>query len=367
MLANKAAQIFHDWAVGEGLMPDGPTAPLQATQSEITTIQPITDLGKQLLRSKQVQGVAFNEPRREIIVFTKRVAPTSKKQLAALPQTVDDVLVTFNQGVQNPIGGPPSLAHAGPPYVIRVRGTTQHYTCGSSISVGNARDAGTMGCLVRDAADVLHGLSNNHVSGSCSFAGIGLPILAPGVVDVAPNNIPPFTIGFHARALSFISGSADNVDPKANLDGAIFRILTETTVSSYQGSAYDTPATVGDLVANIEVEKVGRTTGLTRGRVTGQMHGAHPIMYTSALYNFSGVVSFDPVFAIAGLTDLFSDNGNSGSLITTVDAAGQRSAVGIVVGGMNDGSAPGKKLTIALPIRSILQGLGVTLVSGHNI
>jgi hypothetical protein len=367
MQADKAAQVFHDWAVGEGLMPEGPTAPLQATQGEIATIQPITDLGKQVLRSKQIQSVAFNEPRREIIVFTKRAAPTSKKQLAAIPQAVDDVIVTYNQGVQNPIGGPPSIAHAGPPYVIRIRGTTQHYTCGSSVSVGNARDAGTMGCLVKDAGGLLHGLSNNHVSGSCSFAGVGLPILAPGVVDVAPNNLPPFTIGFHSRALAFIAGSADNINPKANLDGAIFRIANEASVSSYQGAAYDTPAVVGDLVANIEVEKVGRTTGLTRGRVTGQMHGAHPIMYTATLYNFSSIVSFDPVYAIAGLTDLFSDNGDSGSLITTTDAAGQRIAVGIVVGGMNDGSAPGKRLTIALPIRPILQGLGVTLVSGHNI
>jgi hypothetical protein len=97
------------------------------------------------------------------------------------------------------------------------------------------------------------------------------------------------------------------------------------------------------------------------------MHGAHPIMYTAALYNFSSIVSFDPVFTITGLTDLFSDHGDSGSLITTVDSAGKRSAVGIVVGGMNDSAAPGKKLTIALPIKPILQGFGVTLVSGHNV
>jgi hypothetical protein len=265
MQASKAAQIFHDWAVSEGLVPDGPTAPLSATLSEMSAIRPITDLGKQLLRSKQIQGVAFNEPRREIIVFTKRVAPTSKKQRAALPRMVDDVQVAYSQGVQNPIGGPPSIAHAGPPYVIRVRGTTHHYTCGSSISVGNMRDGGTMGVLVKDAEGVLYGLSNNHVSGSCSYAGVGLPILAPGVVDVAPTNIPPFTLGFHARALAFVSGSADNVDPRANLDSAIFRIANESTVSSYQGSAYDTPAAAGDLVPNIEVEKVGRQPGLPAG------------------------------------------------------------------------------------------------------
>jgi hypothetical protein len=101
--------------------------------------------------------------------------------------------------------------------------------------------------------------------------------------------------------------------------------------------------------------------------VIGQIYGAHPIQYSVPLYQFSGVVPFDPVFAIAGIGQLFSDNGDSGSLVTTIDQNGQRKAVGIVVGGKNDGSAPGGKTTIALPILPILQGLGVTLVSGLNI
>jgi hypothetical protein len=367
MDAAKAAQIFHDWTFAEGLMPDGPMAPVQATPAQIALIQPVTDKGKLLLRAKQVQSVAFNQPRGEIIVFTKRVAPSSKRQLAELPQSIDDVKIRYRQGVQNPIGSPPSTAHAGPTFAIRNTSGALKYTCGSSISVGNAREGGTMGALVRDAAGVIYGLSNNHVSGSCNFAGVGLPILAPGVVDVVPNSLAPFTIGFHARSLTFVSGSADNVDPKANLDAAIFRINNEAGVTSFQRDIYDTPSAIGDLAANMVVEKVGRTTGHTTGRVTGQIHGAHPIMYTSALYSFSSVISFEPVFAIAGQVDLFSDNGDSGSLVTSVDPAGQRIAVGIVVGGMNDGTAPGKKVTIALPIRPILTGLGVTLVSGHNI
>jgi hypothetical protein len=367
MQAAKAAQIFHDWASNEGLMPDGPTAPVVATAGETALILPVTDKGKLILRAKQVQSVAFNEPQEEVIVFTKRVAPSSKRQVSDLPQTIENVKIRYRQGVQNPIGDAPSIAHAGPTYAVRATAGGQFYTCGSSISVGNARDAGTMGCLVRDGANVLYGLSNNHVTGSCNFAGVNLPILAPGVFDVAPNNISPFTIGFHTRSLTFVAGSADNVDPKANLDAAIFRISQEGSVSSFQRNVYDTPTLVGDLNANMIVEKVGRTTGHTTGSVTGQMHGAHPILYSAPLYNHSSVVSFEPVFAITGQTDVFSDSGDSGSLITSINPAGQRIAVGIVVGGMNDGSAPGKKVTIALPIRPILAGLGVTLVSGHNV
>jgi hypothetical protein len=367
MQAAKAAQIFHDWASNEGLMPDGPTASIVTAASEMALILPVTDKGKLILRAKQIQSVAFNQPREEIIVFTKRVAPSSKKQLSDVPQSIENIKIRYRQGVQNPIGGPPSVAHAGPIYAVRTVAGAQRYTCGSSISVGNAREGGTMGCLVRDGAGVLYGLSNNHVSGSCSFAGVNLPILAPGVVDVAPMNIAPFTIGFHTRSLTFVSGSADNVDPKTNLDAAIFRINQDAWVSSFQRDLHDTPSLVGDLTADMVVEKVGRTTGHTTGRVTGQLHGAHPILYSAPLYNFSSIVSFEPAFAIAGQIDLFSDGGDSGSLITSIDPAGQRMAVGIVVGGMNDGSAPGKKVTIALPIRPILAGLGVTLVSGHNI
>jgi hypothetical protein len=347
-------------------MPDGPAATITATAVEIAAIQPITEPGKQILRAKQVQPIAFSSVRSEIIVFTKRVAPTTKKQLASVPQIIDDIQIRYRQGVQNPIGAEPPQPFGGPAYIVRKIGRDDFYTCGSSISVGNNREAGTLSCLVKSSAGVLHGLSNNHVTGGCNHAGLGLPILAPGVFDVAPNGLPPFTLGFHSHSLPFVSGSADNVDPKLNFDAAIFRIAAENLVSSYQGDSYDTPSVAGAMLDDMEVEKVGRTTQHTKGRVLGQIYGANSIQYAASLYQFSGPVAFEPTFAIAGVGQLFSDNGDSGSLITTV-VGGQRIAVGIVVGGKNDGSAPGGKTTIALPILPILQGLGVTLTSGHNV
>jgi hypothetical protein len=363
MQPEKAAQIFHDWASAEGLMPDRPAAPITATAAELAMVNPVNEQGKQILRSKQIRGLAFSNARSEIIVFTKLKAPTTNRQLQLLPHVVDDVQIKYRSIGEGELPQP----FGGPAYVVRQIGQSNFYTCGSSISVGNNRDAGTLSCLVRDAGGVLHGLSNNHVSGSCSFAGVGLSIVAPGIYDVIPNGLPPFTLGFHVRSLPLITGSADNVDPKSNLDAAIFLIAAENLVSSYQGNSYDTPAQATAILDNMEVEKVGRTTQYTHGRVIGQIYGAHPIQYSAPLYQFSGLVSFEPVFAIAGIGQLFSDNGDSGSLITTIDQNGQRKAVGLVVGGKNDGSAPGGKITIALPILPILQGLGVTLVSGHNI
>ncbi|TIP49649.1 MAG: hypothetical protein E5X77_10075 [Mesorhizobium sp.] len=367
MQPETAAKIFYDWAYREGFIQDKPAPEQQSPDADIALIVPKTDAGISLLRSKQVEAVAFDASNQKLWVFTKRVAPKSKRQLALLPNRVDDVVIEYRQGVQEPIGPIPSTPQGGPAYVRRQAAGTERYTCGSSISVGNFRDAGTLGCLVRDAGGILYGLTNNHVSGGSNFAGVGLPIVAPGIFDVVPNGLNPFTIGHHARSLTMIPGSADNIDPKANFDAAIFRIDSEDLVTSFQRDQFDTPAASIALSPNMSVEKVGRTTGLTRGKVVGQIFGAHPIRYSNDLYGFTGHVFFEPVFAIVGLTDVFSDNGDSGSLIVAVDQNGQRNAVGIVVGGMNDGSAPGGKTTIALPIQPILAGLGVTLVTGHNV
>ena len=130
------------------------------------------------------------------------------------------------------------------------------------------------------------------------------------------------------------------------------QIADEQAVSSYQGTHYDTPNQTEALVPDMEVEKSAGTTRHTAGRVLGQLHGVHGVQYSAPLYGFNGVVFFDPVFAIAGKTDVFSDGGDLGSLITTVDTAGNRTAVGDIIGDMIDGSAPGGKVTLALPIRA---------------
>lgn len=84
-------------------------------------------------------------------------------------------------------------------------------------------------------------------------------------------------------------------------------------------------------------------------------------------FSRQGSVVYEALFTIAGTGVLFSDSGDSGSLITALDAAGQRTAVGIVVGGMNDGTAVGNKVTLALAIEPIIVAFGVTLVGGHNV
>jgi hypothetical protein len=148
MQAARAARIFHYWAAAEGLMSQGPLTPSISAPAEFAFVVPITDMGKQVLRAKQIESIGFNDVAAEIHIFTKRVAPASKRQLAALPKTVDDIKISYRQGVQTPIS-PVSTIPFGAVYSIRnITGAT-YYSCGSSISVGNNREAGTLGALVR--------------------------------------------------------------------------------------------------------------------------------------------------------------------------------------------------------------------------
>lgn len=366
MTAVEAAQMLKEWAIYEGLIRGERPDPDYVPPPEVLEF---SDRTATILRPREVTFVGVNEHENQIIVFTRRAAPASKAQLEALPDELGGAQIVYRQGAAETIDINPVLPHTSPPYVVRtsVAGNGL-YTCGSSISVGNFRDAGTFGAIVRDQAGDLFGLSNNHVTGSCSHSDVGLPILAPGVYDVAAGNIDPFTIGYHHASLQMVTGTPGNVPATANTDAALFRLRDNLAITSFQGNSYDTPTAISAPTSGMTVEKVGRTTGSTIGRVLCQVTGFQTITYNAPLYGFQGTVYYNCLYTVIGHGALFSDNGDSGSLVTTVDpATGMRKAVGLVVGGIQDNKAPGGKLTFILPIEPILTGFNVTLVGAHNV
>jgi len=361
--AKVVAKRLLKWAHANSLLLPESFAPLE--DLPVPNFQPpmsITSLG--LLRSKQISFVGADDSSGEVVVFLHRAAP-GERALKVMPRTVDGVRLRIRQGNPETID-PGHVSEATTTCALHISGGQTRYTCGSSVSVGNSRGAGTLGCLlIRNG--VLMGLSNNHVTGSCSFAPIGMPILAPGVNDVAPANPAPFTIGFHALHLAMVPGDPSTIQAVDNLDAAIFRIADDSKVSSMQQSFYDTPTSVMDLKAGMTVEKVGRTTRHTSGKVIAEIIGPSGVTYSAPAYGFAGKVHFDPLFVVHGLSDRFSDAGDSGSLVVHKDASGVRHAVGIVVGGGVDTKAPGQKSTLILPLQPILQKLGAVLVSAHHI
>jgi hypothetical protein len=362
MPIDDAARKFASWATAEGFFEGYGYADAADGQY----LDQLSDDGRRILRQRQVTQVGFDSVQDKVLVYLRRATP-GKKLLEKLPASIDGFALEYMQGVEQPISSNHIQPMGCPAWRLRQSAGQSRYTCGSSISVGNYMDAGTLGALVRDQTGQLYGLTNNHVAGSCNHADVGLPIVAPGVLDVVAGGLDPFTIGYHAATLKMAPGSITIVDPAQNHDAAIFRIRDANQVTSYQGDSYDTPTTAIPLAAGMVVEKVGRTTGLTKGTVQCQIAGPLPIVYAAPNYGFNGKVYYDPAFYITGDTDIFSDNGDSGSLIVTTQTDGTRTAVGLVVGGAASGAEPGGKITIALPIASVLTRLNLSLVSGHNI
>lgn len=317
-----------------------------------------------ILRSRQVRFVTVDPAANKISVFLRRATP-SAKELKVLPLSCNGVSLRYHQGNPETISLS-NVAEASSTCAMRNVGGTSFYTCGSSISVGNSREAGTLGCLVRNGASEIFGLTNNHVSGACSYAPSGLPVIAPGVLDVSASNPHPFTLGTHSHQLPMLVGDPSSIDHALNSDAALFRISALDRISSMQRNHYDTPTSVLDMAPGMKVQKVGRTTDLTSGFVYGELIGAASISYSASQYGFSGSVYFEPLFLVHGIGDVFSEGGDSGSLVVHEDAQGARHAVGIVVGGCVDNGAPGGKRSIVLPLRPILDRLQVTLVALHN-
>ena len=190
-------------------------------------------------------------------------------------------------------------------------------TCGSSISIGNDRCAGTIGALLRNEAGELFGLSCNHVAGGCSNAQMRAPIVAPGILDVGPNAPDPRTIGHHHSSLPFVQGEPSTVPSyKRNSDAAVFSIADEANVTSWQGGAYDTPVAVEDPEEDAPVEKVGRSSHHTKGIIESRLVGPLRLDYQATTYHsaeenvvFRGSVFFEPVFIVRGVEETFAMEG----------------------------------------------------------
>ncbi|HSI03873.1 MAG: hypothetical protein ACAI38_08305 [Myxococcota bacterium] len=326
-------------------------------------------LGKhvELFERNPITALVVNEARKTVFVYTAK--PVPKRKARALPTGLAAsaksaaVTIEFRQAKPQTIGNEEPDA---PPALPASAFADGRYTCGSSISIANDRQAGTLGCLVRDAKGQLYGLTNNHVTGGCNNALPGTPILAPGVMDVAPGNYDPFTIGHHHSVLPLHQGEPNVVNAKLNTDVALFTIADKRRVSSMQSSAYDTPAEVVAFGDDMQVEKVGRTTGLTRGVVQGIVVGPVGVVYNVTTYHsasagtpFVGRAFFEPVYLVHGIGGPFSQPGDSGSLVTALKRDGTRVAVGLVFAGL----VPAE--SYVLPLAPILKRLKVSLVSGH--
>ena len=246
-------------------------------------------------------------------------------------------------------------------------------TCGSSIGIGNQRNAGTLTALARRTDvddDRVFGLSCNHVIGGCTTTRPGTPIVIPGIRDVSPEWPAITVVGRHHAAAPMSQGLPSVFQIEHNMDLACFELTAPSKVSSIQGSGegkYDTPTRfAGEVAAGLDVKKWGRSTGLTTGQVSDVVVGGEPVDYNITSYfgpmdsqSFKGTVFFDEVYEISPRGGPFSLGGDSGALVVT-DVDGAEEVVGIVIAGAREKS-------LALPLKPMLDRLHLALLDGHHV
>ena len=207
--------------------------------------------------------------------------------------------------------------------------------------------AGTLGGFVRTASGLAI-LSNNHVLATSNSASVGDAVLQPGPADG----------GLPADRVATLCGFPP-MGAGVNLVDAAVATLDEG-VAADPG---DLPG--GPLLAAVpavlevdpdeSVEKIGRTTGHTSGRITAVEVDGVAVQYDGAVHRF------DDQIEIEGRSGAFSAGGDSGSVIWR---SRDRAPVALLFAGSETGGAAGTGVTFATPLATVLAALGVAWCAG---
>ncbi len=151
---------------------------------------------------------------------------------------------------------------------------------------------GTVGGWLKDAGGKLYGLSNNHVIAAINGGSVGDPILQG-----------PTTIGTLETWITLKPMPQTN-----NCDLALFDL------AAGQQPQWDPQAPAGSTGSAVgtSVYKKGARSGLTKGKITG-VNGALNVQLQGQMFHFEGLI------AIQADSGVFSEHGDSGSLVFTTN------------------------------------------------
>jgi hypothetical protein len=220
------------------------------------------------------------------------------------------------------------------------------------VSVGHIRiTAGTLGVLSRGRSaprnQRLLVLSNNHVLANSNAAALGDPIVQPGPYD--GGKAPQDTIAILERFVPINFSGGNNLVDAATGWAWPDRVRKELVYVNGGKLIYFTVGgTPVAAVPGLAVGKTGRTTQLRSGRVTA--------IGVTVNVNYGGgrVARFVNQIAIRSASGDFSQGGDSGSLIWTLDS--RRAPVGLLFAG-------GGGTTFANRIGDVLGALDIQLVT----
>jgi hypothetical protein len=232
--------------------------------------------------------------------------------------------------------------HALPWYRLRLRPLQP----GSS--VGHFQiTAGTIGAIAKQRKpnrDVI--LSNNHVLANENNAKVGDAILQQGAIDGGKRP---------KDAVAKLTKWVDLMPSRANLlDAAIAGVTKSIEIDplNYEGIGTLAGVRSAPLFPGMAVAKAGRTTGVTRGRISAIELDKVVVEYDLGLLSFDDQVEIESTGSSA-----FSAGGDSGSLILDEENRG----CALLFAGSETGGSNGRGLTYANPIAIVLKKLAIEL------
>ncbi len=207
--------------------------------------------------------------------------------------------------------------------------------------------AGTIAARVVSGDDVF-ALSNNHVYANRNAAKLGDHVLQPGTVDGGVN--PDDAIGALHDFEPIRFCSPFPTCPENRIDAAIAATTTDQLGNGTPANGYGTPrSNTAAARLGMQVQKYGRTTGHTTGRISG-INATINVGFRDGTARFAGQI----VVAGGG----FSGPGDSGSLIVSGGSGeNARRPVGLLFAGS-------RTSTLANPIDPVLQRFDVTIDGG---
>lgn len=268
-----------------------------------------------------------------------------------LPDQIDGVPVTVEVtgrivALKGGGGGVSHTAKQTPPIQLGTSGGWRHdlangFCCG-----------GTLGSLVQRAGNQ-YILSNYHVleadivnGGNGRTAQAGDPVIQPGLIDVGCN-------AANAQDVATLSGIKSL--PSSNVDAAVARVIPGMVRTD--GAILEigtlSASTIGASI-NQNVKKSGRTTGLTRSRVSG-LNATVSVAYDNEC---AGGAAFTKTFTgqilVRNRGSSFLNSGDSGSLMVQNVTTRPR-AVGLLFAGSSS-------IAVANPINQVLSFFGASMV-----
>lgn len=327
-----------------------------------------------LLEKRNVVGVSVGYKRvgsdatanRSITVLvTKKIPSYQLSQEDLVPQAIagwtTDVVEVGR------IQAPPPPYPIGPMTLY----TEKHRPAVPGASIGHYQiTAGTFGCVAYDPEGTPFILSNNHVLANSNDAKLGDAILQPGPYDggkpadaiASLSDFVPIDlteVGATCAAsnllLKFLNWLAGLVRSRhqffacrasagSNLVDAATAVPTTPSIISPEILHLGTPKGIHEGALNMNVEKVGRTTGHTFGDIS-QTDATVIVNYGSGR-----TARFEDQLIVTAKSGQFSAGGDSGSLVLDEDGY----AVGLLFAGS-------QQVTIINRIQNVLDQLDVTL------